>query len=157
MWFRLSFIMLTVALQTSFPGNNPDAIRQRYGKPLSESFLVRPDVVVSAIYGPSGNTCELAITPKQSDVIFTMPGSSTMDDKILAEITEELAPKSERGKFITSEFLNIICLPDNNCVGTRESWENLSIYRNSGETGTRYEIIRWKRSECGEKIWTQPH
>ncbi len=79
------------------------------------------------------------------------PGSDTIDDNILQEIGDELVPKSERGKYIIGTFLNDICLPENDCAGVEEDWQNIVIFRgNAGvKGGSRYETIRWKRTECG--------
>jgi hypothetical protein len=145
-------ILLAMALQGSFPAKAPDTLRHRYGKPLSETFLVRPGIVVSASYGTSGKTCELAIVPKESDAIFTAPGSATIDDKLLQEIGDELVPKSDRGKYIMGTFLDISCSPEDDCAGALEDWEKVQIYRNAGKTGTRYEAIQWNREECGPKM-----
>ncbi len=100
MWLRLSVLLVAVAFQGSFSAKTPETFRQRYGKPLSETFLVRPGIVVSASYGISGNTCELVIIPKESEAIFTRPGSGSIAVKLLQEIEEELVPKPERGKYI---------------------------------------------------------
>jgi hypothetical protein len=51
-------------------------------------------------------------------------------------------------------FLNIVCLPDDDCAGVQEDWGQLVIYRNSGEKDTRYEKIKWKRAECGATLGT---
>jgi hypothetical protein len=157
MWVRLSVVLLAVAFQGSFPARTPEALRHRYGKPLSETFLVRPGIVASVKYGTSGNTCELLIIPKNPDAIFTEPSSGTIDDTLLKDIEDELVPKTERGKFIIGTFLNIVCLPQNDCAGTQADWENVVIYKNAGETGTRYEEIRWNRDECGQKLGIHLH
>jgi hypothetical protein len=152
MWLRLAVTLLAVVSQVSFAAKTSDTLRQRYGKPLSETFLVRPGTVVSATYGTSGETCELGIVPKEPDAIFTQPGSGTIDEKTLQEVEDELVPKPERGKYIMGTFLNIVCLPENDCAGVQEEWQNIMIYRNAGEKGTRYEAIQWNRAECGQKL-----
>jgi hypothetical protein len=58
------------------------------------------------------------------------------------------------GKYIMGTFLNIVCLPDDDCAGVQEDWGQLVIYRNSGEKDTRYEKIKWKRAECGATLGT---
>jgi hypothetical protein len=157
MWMRLAVVLLAVAFQGSFTARTPETLRHRYGKPLSETFLVRPGIVASVKYGTSGNTCELLIIPKDPDAIFTAPSSRTIDVKLLTEIEDELVPKTERGKFIIGTFLNIVCLPQNDCAGTQEDWENVAMYTNAGETGTRYEEIQWKRDECGQQLGILVH
>jgi hypothetical protein len=150
MWFRLSVILFALALQASFPAKNTQTLHQRYGQPVSETFLIRPGVVVSASYGASGSTCELVISPKEpnGDMIKRWPGSDTIDYKLLGEIENELVPEPERGKHKMGSFLDIMCLPENDCQGTSEDWENIVMYISAGKAGARYEVIQWKRDEC---------
>jgi len=157
MWCRLSVILLALAVQTSFPANSSETLRQRYGKPISETFLVRPGIVVSATYGTSGNTCELVIGPglKEPDTNKMMkrwPGSDPISDAVLQEIAEELVPKSEWGNHVIDTFMNVFCLPENDCAGVKEDYQNVEVFRsNAGVQGaSRYETIRWKRTECDQ-------
>lgn len=153
MWLRLSAILFALALQASPLAKSSETFRQRYGKPISETYLVRPGIVVSASYGTNGNTCELVISPEELDVVIRRrPGSGEIDYQLLEEIEDELVPKPERGKFKMGAFLDITCLPENDCAGTQEDWENVVIYKNSGKVGARYEVIRWDRAECGQKL-----
>jgi hypothetical protein len=158
MWWRLSVILLALAFQTSFPAHSTDTLRQRYGQPVSETFLVGPGIFVSATYGTSGNTCELVIGPgtKEPDpnnkMMKRWPGSDPIDDNVLQEIGNELVPKSERGDYVIGTFMNVFCLPENDCAGVKEDYQNLAIFRsNAGVKGaSRYETIRWKRTECAQ-------
>ncbi|MFZ0521069.1 MAG: hypothetical protein WAL95_08605 [Candidatus Acidiferrales bacterium] len=152
MGMRVTAVLLAVLFQVSFPAKTPETLRQRYGKPLSEIFLVRPGVAVSATYGPSGETCSLKIEPIDSVGTTVKPKSPIIEEQLLQEINEELVPEKERGEYIMGTFLNIICLPDDDCAGVQEDWGQLVIYRNSGEKGTRYEQIKWNRAECGAKL-----
>jgi hypothetical protein len=154
MWLRTGAILLAVALQVSFTAKSPETLRQRYGKPLSETFLVRPGIVVTADYGPTGQICELSIAPK--------PNASAIDDKVLDESADELVPKSERGKFIIATFNDFVCIKmdgdlvvanDSSCgAGVEENWQKIGIFRsNAGVKGAScYETIRWKRTECSQ-------
>jgi hypothetical protein len=151
MWLRVSSILLILAFPASLPVKNTHTFRQRYGNPVSEEFLVRPGVVVSASYGASGDTCELVISKKQPDAtIKRWPGSETTDYDALKTIEDELVPTSERGKFKISTFINITCLPENDCQGAENDWERVGMYTNAGKRA-RYEIIHWKRDECSGK------
>jgi hypothetical protein len=152
MAMRLTAILLAVLFQVSFPAKTRETFRQGYGKPLLETFLVRPGVAATTTYGPSGETCFLTIEPIDSVGTSVTPKSPIIEEKLLREIDEELVPKNERSKYLIGTFLNIECLPNNNCAGVEEDWGQLVIYRNSGEKGTRYEQIRWKRAECGATL-----
>jgi hypothetical protein len=153
MWLRLSVILLALGLQGSFPAKTPDTFRQRYGNPVSETFLIRPTIVVTARYGTSGNTCELVISPNEpGGMIKRWPSSEEIDYQLLGKIEDELVPKLERGEYKMGTFLDITCFPEDDCAGSQEDWENIVIYKNAGKTGAHYEVIRWNRDECGQKI-----
>jgi hypothetical protein len=158
MWWRLSVILLALAFQTSFPAKSTETLRQRYGQPVSETFLVRPGIVVTATHGTSGSTCELVIGPRPEEPYVTnrlakrWPGSDPIDNSVLQAIGYELVPESERGKYTIGTFMNVICLPQNDCAGVKEDYQNVVIFRsNAGVQGaSRYETIRWKRTECDQ-------
>jgi hypothetical protein len=50
-----------------------------------------------------------------------------MTDKEVNTVLDEIAPKDERGKYKMGTFLNVICLPDNDCSGVSEDYERLAI------------------------------
>ncbi|HEV2182519.1 MAG TPA: hypothetical protein VGR39_02455 [Candidatus Acidoferrales bacterium] len=142
----LGMILLVFALLTQFPGRNSKTLRERYGAPIAETFLVRPGVVVTASYGESGQTCEMVISPKVPGLIKTR--NSTIDEKLIEKIADELVPASERGKPGINEFDDITCLPEDDCQGATENWKDVRIYRNSGQRGVAYATIQWNRAEC---------
>jgi len=136
------------------PGNSSSsqALRQRYGQPIAETFLIRPDITVTATYGPSGKTCELVISPKPSEgLVKSLPGPGAIDDTVMKSIEDELVPASERGKFKIGGFFDVVgCMES--CPGAEEDWDNVVIvamYKNVGEGNSRYETIQWHRDECG--------
>jgi hypothetical protein len=153
MWLRMTVVLLALAFQSFFPVNPAQSLRQKYGRPVSESYEVRPGIVVTTGYGASGNICELVISSKQPlGMIKRWPGhNAALDGKLLKEIEEELVPTSKRGKFKVGTLLDITCLPENDCNGSEETWEKITIYANAGATGTRYEVIQWNRAECGAR------
>jgi hypothetical protein len=95
MSMRLTAVLLAVLFQVSFPAKTPETFRQRYGKPISETFLVRPGVAVSATYGPSGETCSLKFEPIDSVGTSVTPKSPIIEEKLLWEINDELVPRTE--------------------------------------------------------------
>jgi hypothetical protein len=149
MWRRLALIFLALVVQGSFPAKSTQTLRQRYGQPVSETFLVRPGIIVSARDGTSGGACELVISSEEVDgAIKKWPGPDEIDYKLLKEIEEELVPKPERGKYRIGTFIDLACPPTNDCWGTSEEWDNIAIYSNAGKTGARYGVIQWNRDEC---------
>jgi hypothetical protein len=74
---------LAVADQGSFAARTPQTFRERYGKPISETFFVRRDIGVSVGYGASGNSGDLAIIARRPNNIFVEPGSAAIDFQTL--------------------------------------------------------------------------
>lgn len=127
MWLRLSLLCLFFVVQISFPGKTAETMRERYGPPISETFLVRPGLVVSAIYGKNGQVCELFISPQKPTTPIKSANQigKSIDSKLLTEVINELVPESERGRSISGNFLNIRCLPSDDCAGTGSNWEKI--------------------------------
>jgi hypothetical protein len=143
MWLRLSLVCLYFVMQISFPGKTGETMRQRYGPPVSETFLVRPGLVVSASYGKHGQFCELFISPQKptSPIKSADQTAKSIDSKLLTEVINELVPESERGRGISGDFLNLRCLPSDDCAGTGSNWEKISIYRNGSSNDEHYATI----------------
>jgi len=153
MCLRLGLLLLVFTLQSSFTAKTAITLRARYGQPISETFLVRPGIVVSANYGESGDVCELLISPQKPLSLIKSANQtpSTIDFNQMTEIIDELVPVSERGKGKGSSMLNLRCLPADDCAGSESSWEKLRIYRNAGQGGEHYATIQWQRDECTSK------
>lgn len=151
MLLRLSVILLVLAIPTAFPGENSDSLRHQFGTPISEIFLVRPGVTVTATYGKSGGVCELVISPQEPrGLIKSASLSNPIHYSLLKKIEEELVPVTQRGKYVEGGFINLMCPPQNDCVGTEEDWKNVVVYTNSGgNKGANYATIDWTRAECG--------
>jgi hypothetical protein len=145
MWLRcMGAFVLAFALQASEafqPDTTQATLRAKYGPPTSESYLVRPGVIASVSYGPSGSLCKVVISPQQL-------WNRTLDYKQLTEIIDEIAPVNQRGTRRTGSFVNAICLPTNDCGGAADNWDNLSIFRNGSNDAQRYASLRWHRLEC---------
>lgn len=149
MWRAASAMFLALAIPASFPAMSGNTLRQRYGQPISETFLVRTGIVATATYGPDGETCELVVEPQQtSALIKNFSGTKTIPYETLRAVEDELVPDSERGKSLMGAILNIGCLPDNNCAGSEHDWENVVEYDNAGTDGAHYAVIRRLRDEC---------
>jgi len=143
MWLRpLGFVLLSgFVFQGSFPADTAQTLRERYGQPISETYLAKPGVVVAASYGPSGHICNLVVSPERL-------WNSTFESKQLTEIIDEVAPVNERGKFLIGGFLNSFCMPTNDCFGTESTYEKVHIARFGGTDAEHYARIEWLRDEC---------
>lgn len=128
-------------LQASFPADTGRSLRDRYGQPISENFLVRPGVVATASYGASGHVCNVVVSPQRL-------WNSTLDSVNVGDIIDEIVPKSKRGKPVIAGFVDAICFPTTDCGGSDELWENVDIFYNGSTGSERYVRIHWRRDEC---------
>lgn len=125
-------------------GQTKDELRRRFGQPVSETFTVRPGILVTARYGADGRVTEYLVAPENRAQVKSR-GSSIMSKEIAAEIIDELVPKWERGKFLMGGFVNMGCLPDADCAGTTENYERVAIYFNSApEFKVHYAVVTFK-------------
>ena len=151
MWLRLlSLPVLLFALQVSFPVDSAQTMRQRYGPPTSETYLVKPGVVASVSFGASGHVCEIVVSSENRDAVRS--GNRKFTPEELTQVIDELVPMNERGKPMGGGFFNARCLPDDDCAGTFSDSEKVSIYRNGGIDGERYATIHWTRDECYPRV-----
>ncbi|HZE71633.1 MAG TPA: hypothetical protein VE135_19170 [Pyrinomonadaceae bacterium] len=128
-------------------------LREKYGQPVSETYNVRPDIKLTVTYAKSGDVCEMLIKPASE----TQNGKpSLLKSQPLNEVIDELVPKEQRGAYLMGTFVNIICLPNDDCGGTDETYQRLSIFRNGGIDAHRYASIHWKRDVCKNPVPTKP-
>jgi len=114
---------------------------------------VRPDIKLTVTYAKSGDVCEMLIKPASE----TQNGKpSLLKSQPLNEVIDELVPKEQRGAYLMGTFVNIICLPNDDCGGTDETYQRLSIFRNGGIDAHRYASIHWKRDVCKNPVPTKP-
>jgi len=150
MWLRLGIVALIFVFQSSFPADTARTLRERYGQPIFETYLVRPDVIAEVRYGSSGHVCEVVLSPRKPSSLIKS-GKTTVDSKELTEVLDEIVPMSKRGKALGGEFEDITCLPNNDCEGVSSNWEKVVIYRNGGTGNEHYATVQWRREECRSK------
>src|SRR6266576_4104625 len=99
MWLRpLGFVLFSAfVFQSSFPPDTAQTLRERYGQPISKTYLVKSGVVIEASYGPSGHICNIVVSPERL-------WNSTFESKQLTEIIDEVAPVNERGKLLMGKI-----------------------------------------------------
>ncbi len=141
---NMKIVLIVLLTCFSVVAQTKDELKKRFGDPVSETFMVRPGIVLTASYTPSGQIRELLIAPEMTGRIKS--NSKTLSHYVLREIIDELVPARERGKFILSGFFT--CPPG--CAGSSEDYEKLSIYYNAGKDGVNYVVIQWK-SASSEK------
>ncbi|MDR3701059.1 MAG: hypothetical protein P4L56_15535 [Candidatus Sulfopaludibacter sp.] len=123
-------------------GQSRDDLMRKYGQPRSETFVIRPGVEVRATYAEDGRITELLIAPATSDLIKSR-GRGLSQGSVNA-IIDELVPLAARGKYVIAGFINAVCLPANDCAGSFQTYEKVTIYYNAApEGGVYYAVVRW--------------
>jgi hypothetical protein len=121
-----------------------DDLKKKYGEPISETFLLRPGIALTASHDSTGKITEYVIAPLVTDLIKSKGNGLTRE--VLKTLIDELVPLSARGTPQIGGFLNIACLPENDCYGSYDSYEKLTVYYNAGKNGNvNYAVIQWKK------------
>jgi hypothetical protein len=123
-------LLLAVVSSTLIFGQSVDALKSRYGTAISQTFTVRDGIGVRVKSRPDGRVAEMLIFPMRADSLIESR-SMTFSYETAKDLLHELLPDSKRGKFVMGGFVNAICMPENDCAGSEESYENVSIYYNS--------------------------
>ena len=143
--FRLAAISAgaVLAFSSLVSAQNLTDLRQHYGDAIGEVYRTSNHLTVTAYFDEHGNIC-------REHVEFENRGRRITDKEVNA-VLDEIAPKSDRGNFKIGTFLNIICLPDNDCGGARDDYERLAITKIGGTNEYRYISIDYHSAEC--KQW----
>ena len=140
--FALSIGGLLAASGT-LAGQSRNELTQKYGEPISETFMVRPGIGVTATYATNGRIVELLISARTSGLVKSR--GNTLKQETVRAIVDELVPLPLCGKSLSTGFANLSCLPENDCYGTTKSYENVAIYYNAGRDGSiGYAVVQWK-------------
>jgi hypothetical protein len=140
---KMKAFLILLILCSGVVAQSRDNLKKKYGEPVSETFLVRPGVSATASYNSTGQMTELVIAPFTT-ALFKSRGNG-IDRDTIKQIIDELVPESARGKLQMGTFLNLTCLPANDCNGSDESYEKVTIYYNSGKNGNvNYAVVQWK-------------
>ena len=124
-------------------GQSRDYLKQKFGEPISETFMLGSDVSVTATYATGGRIKELVVSPRNTDLIKSR-GKTLLRASVTA-IIDELVPNSTRGKRLAAELVNVSCIPDNDCNGNSETFEKIIIYYNSAAKGhVHYAVVQWR-------------
>jgi hypothetical protein len=143
----LAFVAISVRGQTS------EDLAAKY--PAVAAYEVRPGVLMTVKYAEDGQACEMTLekrhrSSKEKDVDL----GSNIPPKLIDELTDELAPESDRG-LATSRYLS----PDSYVAGgvsyTKRDYQNVSIEvhgdtSTSCDGGEKVVVIRWKKSACAD-------
>jgi hypothetical protein len=132
-----------LVLSGTLVGQSRNELRQKYGEPVSEIFVVRPGITVTATFGTHGRIIEFLILPQDAGLIKSR-GETLSQDSVKA-IIDELVPRAVRGKHVMAGFVNATCLPENDCNGNSDSYEKIAIYYNAAAEGRlHYAVVQFK-------------
>ena len=141
---KMKIVLMAILTCTAMVGQTRDEVKTKYGSAVSETFIVRPGIGVTATCSSTGRIVELLISRQNTDLIKSRNGNALNND-ILKAIINELVPMPKRGKYLMGSLLNVDCLPQGDCVGVKEDYERLTIYYNAAEGGgSNYAVVRWK-------------
>lgn len=140
---------LLLVLLAALPAaaQSSDGLRRRYGAPVSQTYVVRPGITATVTSAADGSVCRILVEPERRLVMRSSTPRLTLSR--LDEILDELVPPAERGEPLTAGFVNVRCLPDDDCWGTSAGYERVRIYYNSaGRDEYRFATVEWKSSPC---------
>ena len=124
-----------------------DSLRAKYGRPTSETYDSGKGVMLTATFDDKGATCSLLIDRRGRSGV-TPSSAETLSDADANRILDDLAPTDSRGKYIIGTFLDVICMPDNNCFGSSQEYEKLTITWIGNKDHFRYVYLNYKRNNC---------
>ena len=138
--------MAILLVCSALAGQSRVDLTKKYGAAASETFKARPGISVTATYGPTGGITELLIAPESTGLIRSKRNQRLSKD-LATQIINELVSASQRGKFVMSTFMNIMCLPENDCGGTSDDYEKLTVYFNTTDKADiiNYAVVQWKK------------
>jgi hypothetical protein len=138
-------VLIAVFACMTIIAQSKDQLRQRFGEPVSETFLARPGIAATATYAPSGKIVELVISPLNSSLIKSR--NATLSRESVDAVINELVPMSQRGRFVIGEFEDFICEPSDDCMGSSAHYQNVTIYYNGSakQSQVTYAVLQWKK------------
>jgi len=115
------------------------------GAAVSETFSVRTGIGVKVRKGPNGQIAEMLIFRMHAD--SDAAEEYDVQHEIAKNVLDELLPASGRGKFVIGGFVDAFCMPENDCAGSSEDYENVSIFYNSSARPGQvcYVDVRFKK------------
>ena len=129
-----------LALPLLVAAQNRADLRHHYGDAVGEVYCTSNHLTVTAYFDEHGNICREHIESENR--------GQRMTDKEVNTVLDEIAPKSDRGNYKIGTFLDVICLPDNDCAGVSEDYERLAIMKIGSTNEYRYVSILYHSAEC---------
>ncbi len=79
-----------------------------YGAPLSETYVVRPDISLTVTYAADGEACRVEIKP-YSAAPESFPAPDVVSAEEVSKLIEEVAPEEGRGERLNSFVTKTSC------------------------------------------------
>jgi hypothetical protein len=126
-------------------------LRDRYGRPDRERFLVRPGISLTVEYGSDGLACQMIIEaprPLISEAEFEQDSLLSMDD--VTQIMDEVIPVATRG----AGPRPLVDFQSSSNVASFEGYENLTISHVTHDCASlkpkceARAIVTFKRKTC---------
>ena len=124
-------------------------LRSKYGTP-SEAYEVRPNVLMTVVFGADGQACEMVIEARHTSKAG-VNGNSLIPLPIAEEVLNEVAPIEQRGKGGRAITFSGGCSSI-----TSYEYENVTIYRSEqclqgGGKAVLAITVKWKHRQCHSK------
>ena len=140
-------LMVFFIVVTSCSAQTRDSLGAKYGRPTSETYDSGKGVMLTVTFDDKGATCSVLIDRRGRS--GGAPSSAeTLSQADANRILDDLAPRNSRGKYIMGTFLDMVCMPDNNCFGSSAEYENLTITWIGNTDHYRYVYLNYKGNNC---------
>jgi len=136
----MKVLFLLLFLSAAIMAQNSNSLRQKYGEPFSETFEVRPKILLTVKYAKTGEVCSMRIEPLTFRIGDLQLGNTRLiESKLLDEILEELAPENQRGKFLVGTIRGGVMVAD---------YERVEVYQKGKTDKWSSAGIVWKNEAC---------
>ena len=133
----MKIIFLILLCSVSVFSQVPQDMRKRFGTLVSESYEIRPNILLTVTYGKQGEICRLNVKPQVGgDSKIPAPSS-----EMLMNLINELVPEKERGENIINGWLSS---PD--FAASVMDYEKLKIF-SQASPGKEVNVL-WKDKSC---------
>jgi hypothetical protein len=115
--------------------------------PVVTSYEVRPGILMTPKYSTDGQVCQMSIERQRgtrSGVMF----DSFMSDKLVKEIVDELAPRSERGEPRLGREDVFGVVRTGGMTTNMHGYENIDFDVMDGPNRERVVVISWNNRKC---------
>jgi len=112
----------------------------RHERNTSEESRTKYSLKVTVYFDSQGNICKEHVESENRGMRMT--------DDAVNVVLSEIAPKTSRGTYKMGTFLNVICLPDNDCAGVSEDYQKLAIVKIGGNNESRYVDVVYHSPAC---------